>query len=54
MLYARLVATLARSPDWTLIFTDGTVHVAIGLGKRLLAVHHPCAGFFAQFSYHGC
>ncbi|CUW96263.1 hypothetical protein AGR1B_Cc80149 [Agrobacterium fabacearum S56] len=34
---------------------DRRFHVAIGFSKSLLAVHHACAGFLAQFLHHcGC
>ena len=32
---------------------NGGFHVAVGLGKRLFAVHHACARFFAKF-LHKC
>ena len=33
---------------------DRGFDVAVGLGQRLLAVHHACAGLFAQFLYQCC
>ena len=33
---------------------DRGFHVAIGFGEGLLAVHHACAGLFAQFLHHCC
>ncbi len=32
---------------------DSLFHVAVGLGQRLLAIHHACACLFAQF-FHLC
>ena len=34
---------------------DGLFHVAVNFGEGFLAIHHACAGSFAQFFYHcGC